>query len=234
MTAPAALVLPPHVRKVDSFQALLSVPFEGQCNAICWERALAGDFDEVARGIPVGDGITAIGEEQLERLPLSAAGTAAVATLLADLRALREAGHAPELDCVERTTRDPDEVLPTDVHSFHVDSATVPTDTFLCTYTGVASEGLCTAEAERCIDVPEIRAALLARHGGSDDEDFASHLHERHFDLHYRPKALARPFSMGLGHLWRLAVQFPGSPVHACIHRAPITRGRIRRLLLIS
>ena len=232
---PARLVLPAHVRRVDSFEALLTVPFEGSCNAICWERALPGDFDEVVRRLPVGEGITTIDEAELESLPISTAGALAVATLLADLRGLREAGHAPELNCVDGYARDPDEILPTDVHSFHVDSATVPTDTFLCSYSGVASEGLCSAEAERCVDVPEIRAALLARHGGEDDEAFAAYLHERHFDLHHRPLPHARPFSMGLGHLWRLAVQFPGSPVPGCIHRAPATPpGGTRRLLLIS
>jgi hypothetical protein len=40
---------------------------------------------------------------------------------------------------------------------------------------------------------------------------------------------------MGIGHLWRIAVQHPGSPVPACIHRAPPPRpGDARRLLLIS
>jgi hypothetical protein len=223
------------VRVVDSFADLLAVPFEGSCNAICWKRALTGDFDEVVRRLPVGEGITTIDEADLEAFPVHAAGAVAVATLLADLRGLREAGHAPELNCIDRYVRDHDEVLPTDVHSFHVDSATVPTDTFLCCYSGAAPEGLSSAEAERCIDVPHLRAALLVRHGGPDDERFASYLHERHFDLHYRPLARARPFSMGIGHLWRLAVRFPGSPVPACIHRAPATRpGDPRRLLLIS
>ncbi len=41
--------------------------------------------------------------------------------------------------------------------------------------------------------------------------------------------------SFGLGNLWRIAVDYPGSPVPPCIHRAPITRpGRPPRLLLIS
>jgi len=235
MTSPARLVLPPQVRRVDSFEDLLAVPFEGNCNAICWERELTGDFDEVVRRLPLGDGITPIDEADLATLQVSPAGAMAVSTLLADLRGLRAAGHAPELNCVAEYARDPDEVLPTDVHSFHVDSATVPTETFLCSYSGVASEGLCGAEAERCVDVPEIRAALLARHGGADDEGFAAYLQERHFDLHYRATEQARPFSMGLGHLWRLAVQFPGSPVPGCIHRAPPTPpGGVRRLLLIS
>ena len=235
MTSTARLVHPAHVRVVDSLEALLAAPFEGHCNAICWERALAGDFEEVVRRLGPGAGVTPIDEARLEALPVGAAGALAVSALLADLRGLREAGHAPELDCVERYPRDPDEVVPTDVYSFHVDSATLPTDTFLCCYAGAASEGLRGAEAERCVDVPHLRAALLARYGGADDEGFASYLHEHHFDLHYRPLAQARPFSLGIGHLWRLAVRFPGSRVPGCIHRAPPAQpGEPRRLLLIS
>jgi hypothetical protein len=235
VTARTLSEFPAHVRVVDSFADLLAVPFEGTCNAICWRRELTGDFDELVRRLPAGEGITTIDEAGLEALPVGAAGAAAVATLLADLRGLREAGHTPELNCIDQYLRDPDELLPTDVHSFHVDSATVPTDTFLCCYAGAASEALGNTEAERCVDIPHLRAALLARFGGQDDEDFAAYLRERHFDLHYRPLAHARPLSLGIGHLWRLAVRYPGSPVPACIHRAPQTRpGDPRRLLLIS
>lgn len=223
------------MRVVDSFADLLSVPFEGQCNAICWRRSIEGDFEQVVRRLPAGEELATIDEAELAAVPVDAAGAAAVSALLADLRALREAGHAPELNCIERYVRDCDEVLPTDVHSFHVDSATVPTDTFLCCYSGAPSQGLGVADAEACVHVPHLRAALLARHGGPDDESFAAYLHEHHFDLHYRPLPHAQPFSMGIGHLWRLAVRFPGSPVPACIHRAPPTRpGDPRRLLLIS
>ena len=162
------------------------------------------------RLLGAGRGITRIDEWALEALPVSAAGALAVSTLLADLRRLREAGHAPELNCVEQYLRDHDEVLPTNVRSFHVDSATVPTDTFLCCYSGAPSEVLRGAEAERSVDVPHVRAALLARRGGEDDEGFAAYLHEHHFDLHYRPLAHAHPFSMGIGHLWRVAVEVPG------------------------
>lgn len=223
------------VRVVGSFEALLAAPFEGQCNAICWERSLVGDFDEVVRLLGAGEGVTSIDAADIEALPVSAAGALAVATLLADLRRLREAGHTPELNCVERYPQDSDDLVPTDVYSFHVDSATVPTDTFLCCYAGPASEGLRRAEAQRRVDVPEIRAALLARFGGDDDEAFEAHLRARHLDLHYAPSPDARPYSFGVGHLWRVAVQHPGFPVPACIHRAPMTMpGAPHRLLLIS
>ena len=235
MNVPLRREFPSDVRVVDSFEALLAARFEGACNAICWQRSLRGDFGEVLRCVPVGAGVSALDEAELEALPVGAGGAAAVAALLADLRGLRAAGHAPELNVVERYLRDDDALVPTDVHSFHVDSATVPTETFLCTYAGAASEGLPHDQAERCVDVPELRAALLARHGGADDARFAAYLRERHLDLHYRPLAHARPFSMGTGHLWRLAVQYPGAPVRACIHRAPPQGpGAPRRLLLIS
>ena len=41
--------------------------------------------------------------------------------------------------------------------------------------------------------------------------------------LHYAPLPHARSFSFGKGNLWRIAVDYPGSPVPPCIHRAPAT-----------
>jgi len=68
---------------------------------------------------------------------------------------MREAGHTPELNCVERYPQDTDDLVPTDFDSFHVDSATVSTDTFLCCYSKygawhrTADEGR-TAPLARC------------------------------------------------------------------------------------
>ena len=45
----------------------------------------------------------------------------------------------------------------------------------------------------------------------------------------------AQPYSFGLGNLWRIATEYPGSPVPPCIHRAPdIVPGQPPRLILIS
>ena len=124
--------------------------------------------------------------------------------------------------------------MPVDVYSFHADSAPVPADTYLCSYTVAASEGLRNEDALRRVDVPETRAALLALHGGADDAGFLAYLGENCFDLHYVPVAGARPFSFGLGHLWRIATEWPGNPVPPCVHRAPATAaGQPPRLLLI-
>ena len=165
MTLPPA---PPNVRLVASFAELLATPFQGNVNAICWARTLPGDFAEVVAGLAVHDGLTTIDEALLAALPLGPAGRLAIATLLADLRLLRAAGHEPALDLVAAYPRDADEDLPTDVLSFHVDSATVPTDTFLCTYSGAPSEGLHHEQARRRTEDPRLRARLLAKFGGAD------------------------------------------------------------------
>lgn len=222
------------IEVVTSFDALVTTPLTNGRNAICWSRHLPGDFAEVVRLLAPGPGITPCDPATLLHLPVSAAGRTALETLLEDQRLLRSRGQAPVLECVRGYERD-DGPVPTDVYSFHVDRADVPTDTYLCTYFGSPSEGLHNDDAVRCVDVPELRAQLLARFGGTDGDAFASHLTQGAFDLHYRPRPGAQPFSFGVGNLWRLAVQHPDSRVPACIHRAPnATAGLPPRLLLIS
>ena len=222
------------IKVVHSFQELVTTPFSGDLNALCWQRTLSGDFNEIVVQLGAGEGITSLDDARLNALSLSAAGRVARDRLLADLQLLRAHGLSPVLDCIQRYPRDEDTV-PTDVYSFHADSATVAADTYLCTYTEVASEGLRNEDARRRVDVPETRAALLQRFGGADDAAFLEYLQEHCYDLHYAPTPQAQPFSFGLGNLWRIAIAYPGSPVLPCVHRAPTTRpGQPPRLLLIS
>ena len=169
-------------------------------------------------------------------LELSEEGRVAREVLLQDQELLRARELQPSLDCVNGYTYEIEsELLRTDVQSWHVDSATVEADTYLCTYFGPTSEGLRNEEARRRVDVPEVRAELLKLYGGEDDEGFCEYLSENFLDLHYAPLPDARPFSFGLGHLWRIAIAYPDSPVPPCIHRAPATLpGNAPRLLLIS
>ena len=235
MTPPTLPSDYPRLRVVTSFEALIATPFRDGVNAVCWPRDLRGDFNQVVRQLATADDITSIDEARLTSLEVDPAGREAVASLLDDLRRLRAIGHEPTLDCVRRYPRDHDGPVATDVHSFHVDSATAPTDTFLCSYTGASSEGLRNDEARRRVDAPATRARLLERFGGLEGDAFAAWLGENSFDLHYEPLPWARPFSFGLGNLWRIAVQYPGGPVPACIHRAPEDApGQPPRLLLIS
>ncbi len=225
----------PRIRVVSSFHALVTTPFADGINALCWPRTLAGDFAEVAGKLGAGEGIVTIDVDHLTRLPVSAAGRTAIETLLGDYRLLREQKRDPVLNCIHTYPRDeaPGPVS-TDVFSFHADSAPVEADTWLCTYHGPPSEGLRNDEARRRVDIPEIRVALLEQFGGEDDADFREYLSEQSYDLHYAPLAHARPYSFGLGHLWRIAVDWPGSAVPPCLHRAPETQpGDPPRLLLI-
>lgn len=226
------------IRRVHSFAELVATPLVDGVNALCWERPLRGDFAEVVALLGPGDGeaLTALDEARLLALPVSAAGRVAVDAMLADLRLLRDHALDPVLNCIHGYPRDEDPgPVATDVFSYHADSAPVQADTYLCTYYGPASEGLRQEEAVRRVDLPATRAALLARFGGKDDDAFREFLNENCYDLHYAPTPGARPFSFGLGNLWRIALDYPGNPVPPCVHRAPATHpGDAPRLLLIS
>ncbi len=232
------------VRIVSSFEELISVRFEGDVNALCWPRELPGDFREIVDKLGADEGMTTIDDDDLRALTLSAAGLVAREVLLADQALLRGHGLAPILDCIAGYPRDETGdgaeheiggAIPTDVYSFHVDSAPIPADTYLCTYIGSSSEGLANEMAMRRVDVAETRAGLLKAYGGLDDADFAAYLNERCFDLHYAPLPGAQPYTFGLGNLWRIAIAYPCCPVLPCVHRAPPSPpGTPARLLLIS
>jgi hypothetical protein len=226
----------PRIKRVNSFQELIATPFQNGVNALCWRRVLPGDFAEIAGHFSGGEGIVTLEESQLRDLPLSAAGKVAVEILMEDQRLLREHDLAPVLNCINGYPRDENSgPVSTDVFSFHVDSATVAADTWLCTYLGPTSEGLRNEEAQRRVDIPETRAELLKLFGREDNQEFQDYLSENCFDLHYVPiSSGAVPFSFGVGNLWRIAVDYPGSPVPPCIHRAPETSPGQQRLLLIS
>lgn len=226
----------PRIKQVYSFHELASTPFQGGVNAMFWQRQLEGDYGEMVSLLNAGPGITTLEDEDLLALPASPAGRVAIAQVLEDLRRLRALELDPVLDCINGYLRDegPGPVQ-TDVFSWHVDSATVEADTWLCTYHGACSEGLRNDEALRRVDIPATRAELFRIYGGEDDAAFAEYLNDHCFDLHYVPVSHAQPFRFGQGNLWRIATEYPGCPVPPCIHRAPDTRpGDTPRLLLIS
>ena len=233
------LSLPPHyprIKLVQSFHELVSTPLDGGINALCWARTLPGNFGEILKHLDLTEPITALDVDQLGSLQLSAEGHVAVSIMQADHQLLRDHGLLPNLDCIQAYPRDENFVgIRTDVYSYHADSATVQADTYLCTYHGASSEGLRNDETQRRVDIPETRAELLKIYGGADDEGFREFLNENCYDLHYVPTPQAQPFSFGLGNLWRIALEYPDSPVPPCVHRAPENRpGQPPRLLLIS
>ena len=224
------------VKTVHSFAELIGTPFADGVNALCWPRALPGDFGAVVEKLGGGEEIVTIEEEQLAGLEVSATGRTATEILREDLRRLREAERQPVLNCIHGYPRDEGAApVQTDVFSWHADSAPVEADTWLCTYFGLPSEGLPNEAAQRRVDIPEVRAELLKFLSmEEDDGEFREALREHCFDLHYAPLPHARPYSFGTGNLWRIAVEWPGSRVPPCIHRAPATLpGESPRLLLI-
>ena len=94
------------IRVVKSFDELVTTPFGGGVNALCWERTLAGDFSEVVERLGVSEGMTTLDDSRLNGLHLSAAGRAAVDVLLEDQRLLRARGLEPVLDCILGYPRD--------------------------------------------------------------------------------------------------------------------------------
>ena len=209
------------------------MPFHGAINAICWPRKLPGDFSEIVKRVALSGNITTIEQEELRELQLSEQGQLAREILLNDLKILKAHGASPILNVINYYDRDDTyPFFPTDVYSFHVDRSPIPTDTFLCTYYGEPSEILPNAQAQQKVLVPEIRAELKKLYRGAA-EGFESFLSEHFFDLHYLAKPAARPVCLGLGNLWRLAVDHPESQVPPCLHRAPKEKSGQNRLLMI-
>jgi hypothetical protein len=218
---------------VTNFQDLISIPFHGEINAMCWTRKLTGDFSEIVIKLAPTENITAIEEEELRALSLSEQGQLARTILLNDLKLLLAHGASPILNVIKHYDRDDTyPFFPTDVYSFHVDRSPVPTDTFLCTYHGEASELVANSQCKKKVLIPEIRDQLKKRYHGAE-EDFESFLSEHFFDLHYQANPEAHPVSLGRGHLWRLAVDHPESKVPPCVHRAPKEISGQTRLMMI-
>lgn len=219
---------------VTNFQDLVSTPFLGAMNAICWTRELTGDFSEIVKKVALTENIALLDRDELGKLQLSEQGQLAREILLDDLKLLEAHGASPIINlirCYERDDAYP--FFPTDVYSFHVDRSAVPTDTFLCTYYGEPSEILPNSQAQQKVLVPEIRDELKKLYRGAD-EGFESFLSEHFFDLHYLATPAARPVSLGIGHLWRLAIDHPESQLPPCVHRAPNEKAGEKRLLMIS
>ncbi|GAB5416772.1 MAG: DUF1826 domain-containing protein [Crocinitomicaceae bacterium] len=219
------------IQIVENFQELVSVPFEGGTNALVWKRSLKGDFSEIAENIEGKGDIIEIDQDELLQLQLSKQGALARKVILEDLQNLKKHGAAPVLNLITRY--EPDEFFfPTDVYSFHVDRSPIPTATFLCTYFGASSDILPNNQAEQKVLIPEIRTELK-KHFNGKEEDFEKFLTDYFFDLHYQEKQGAQVINLGIGNLWKLAVDHPTSAVAPCIHRAPKEKNDQKRLLLI-
>lgn len=218
---------------VENFNKLINTPFDSWFNAICWSRKLIGDFSEIVNKVELSSNVTVIERDELVELELTEAGQLARTILLNDWQLLQEYGASPVLNLISHYERDDAySFFPTDVYSYHVDRSPIATDTFLCTYYGEPSDILPNSQSEKKVLVPEIRSELKKLYAGNED-GFESFLSEHFFDLHYQAKANAQPISLGVGSLWRLAVDHPQSKVLPCVHRAPLEKPGQYRLLMI-
>ena len=222
----------PQIKVVHTFYDLIQTEFQGLNNALCWQRDLRGDFEEIVAKLTLDEDITEVLPEDLLALKLSTDGEIARATILQDMQLLTKMGAQPSLNLLKCYERDEEfDFIATDVYSFHVDRSPVATDTFLCTYFGAASDIIANDQVEQKILIPEIRAQLRELYDGPES-GFEAFLTEYFFDLHYQPQANAQPINLGTGHVWRLAVDHPQQQVMPCVHRAPVEHG-CHRLLLI-
>jgi len=218
---------------VSTFPELVQTDFKGERNALCWYRNLEGDFKEIVNQLQLKENITVLEPSDLLALQLSEKGSVARAIILNDWQLLTDFGSSPSLNLLKCYDRDEEfDFISTDVYSYHVDRSPIATDTFLCTYHGAASDIIANTQAEQKILLPEIREKLAALHSGPAEE-FEDFLKDNYFDLHYQAKPNAMPVNLGIGHLWRLAVDNPEQQVLPCIHRAPIEKEGEYRLLLI-
>ena len=218
---------------VPTFSELVRTDFKGEMNALCWKRNLDGDFKEIVAKLSLKENITEVSPEDLMALHLSEKGNIAREIILNDLQLLADFGASPSLNLLKCYERDDEfDFISTDVYSFHVDRSPIATDTFLCTYHGAASDIVANSQVEQKILIPEIRAKLKELHDGTEEE-FEGFLKENYFDLHYQLHENAKPINLGLGHLWRLAVDHPKQEVLPCVHRAPVENDGEYRLLLI-
>ncbi len=221
------------IQSVTNFHDLVSTPFHGRINTICWRRKLIGDFSEIVEQVKFNDSIAELHLDELHAFQLSDQGQLAREIIIQDMKALITHGAAPTLNVIKSYERDDSyPFFPTDVYSFHVDRSPIPVDTFLCTYYGETSEILPNSQAKQKVLIPEIRDEIKNIYRGAD-KDFESFLSEQFFDLHYQANPNAQPISLGLGNLCRLAIEHPNSIVPPCLHRAPLEKNGQKRLLLI-
>ena len=218
---------------VSTFSELVNSKFQGEMNALCWHRDLIGDFKEIVAKLELKENITEISIEDLLTLKLSEHGNLAKEIILNDIQLLTDVGASPTLNLLKCYERDEElDFISTDVYSFHIDRSPIETDTFLCTYHGAASDIVPNNQVEQKILIPEIKEKLKELHDGPEAE-FENFLEDYFFDLHYQAKPNAKPVNLGLGHLWRLAVDHPTQQVLPCVHRAPVEKDGEYRLLLI-
>ena len=122
------------IKVVSTFSELINTDFQGDINAICWERNCVGDFEEIVSKLQLKENITEVFREDLLALKLSEKGNLAREIILNDMQLLTDFGASPSLNLLKNYEGDEEfDFISTDVYSFHVDRSPIATSTFLCT-----------------------------------------------------------------------------------------------------
>jgi len=221
------------IQIVNSFEELISKPFQGKVNAIGWIRQSDANFKEIVDQLKLFEDITEITIEDLNALNLSSHGINARNIIIQDFNDFSNTGHSPSLNLLKKYPTDNEfDFISTDVYSFHVDRSPEPTDTILCTYYGASSDIIANENAIKKIEIPEVREKLFQLY---DDISitFEEFLVDNYFDMHYECLSKEEIINLGNVHIWRLAVDHPYLEVRPSIHRAPRENPNELRLLLI-
>ena len=94
------------IKCVTNFEELVSMPFDGGVNAICWTRELVCDFGEIVDKVKLKGTIAVLEPEELLALELSEQGQLARQILLNDLKLLTAHGSSPTLNLIRCYDRD--------------------------------------------------------------------------------------------------------------------------------
>ena len=86
------------IKTVSSFKELINREFQGDNNAICLQRNLVGDFEEIVSKLELKNNITEVSVEDLENLTLTDHGELAREIIINDLRLLADFGKEEDFD----------------------------------------------------------------------------------------------------------------------------------------
>ena len=89
------------IKTVSSFKELINREFQGDNNAICWQRNLVGDFGEIVSKLELKNNITEVSVEDLENLTLTDHGELAIEIIINDLKLLTDFGASPSLNLIK-------------------------------------------------------------------------------------------------------------------------------------
>ena len=88
------------IKKVSSFNELANTKFEKINNALCWERNLIGNFEEIVLKLQLKENVSEIPIDDLLSLQLSENGNIARQIIINDLQLLTDFGASLQIPVI--------------------------------------------------------------------------------------------------------------------------------------